>query len=291
MKRLLFVFALAATLCACGEKDNSLKIGTYNIRLINGGDRSAGNGWEQRSPYLLALLRYEAPDIFGAQEVRPEQIPDMTEALPEYDWVGVGRDDGADKGEFVPVFWLRERFEALDKGWFWLSESPDVPGKGWDAACNRVCTWVHLKDRKSGKKIWFFNLHMDHVGVVAREESAKLIVSKIEQMCHDDEVVFVTGDYNVDQNDSIFNIFEESSVLTDSYAKAADRFIPNGTYNAFDVGRYTELRIDHIFVSPAVDVEFFAVRTDMYWSENEDGSFTPRTPSDHYPVFIKARLD
>ena len=216
MKKILFAFALALAVTAC-SRETSLKVGSYNIRYENEGDAGRGNGWEDRLPYVCAMLRYERPDIFGSQEVLVDQLHDMLDALPDYDCVGVGRDDGKEAGEFEPVFWRRDRFGLLDKGWFWLSETPEKPGLGWDAACIRICTWAYLKDKDSGKRIWFFNLHMDHVGVVARAESAKLIVRRIESMCKPSEYVFVTGDFNVDQANEIYRTFTQSEVLTDSY--------------------------------------------------------------------------
>ena len=304
MKKILFAFALALAVTAC-SRETSLKVGSYNIRYENEGDAGRGNGWEDRLPFICAMLRYERPDIFGSQEVLVDQLHDMLDALPDYDCVGVGRDDGKEAGEFEPVFWRRDRFGLLDKGWFWLSETPEKPGLGWDAACIRICTWAYLKDKDSGKRIWFFNLHMDHVGVVARAESAKLIVRRIESMCKPSEYVFVTGDFNVDQANEIYRTFTQSEVLTDSYETAVDRFAPNGTFNGFDPNSFTSSRIDHIFVSPTVTVDNYAVRTDTYRksldlderyrvgdfpAEVSFERYVAKLPSDHFPVFIKVRL-
>lgn len=299
---LLLVAAIALMAC---NRPAALKVATYNIRYENAGDSLKGNVWGVRSAFIFEQLRYEAPDIFGLQEVLAGQLEDFHTALPEYDCVGVGRDDGVSAGEHEPVFWRRDRFHLLDKGWFWLSETPDRPGLGWDAACVRICTWVHLQDKDSGKKIWFFNLHMDHVGVVARAESAKLIVRNIEERCRPSEAVFVTGDFNVDQTNEIYGTFTTSEVLTDSYERAAHRFAPNGTFNAFNPNNFTTSRIDHIFVSPSVTVDAWAVRTDTYRSPLplpetfREGDFPAevsferyiaRTLSDHFPVFIRVRF-
>lgn len=304
MKKIVFAAFVVLAFASCC-RETCLKVGTYNIRYENRGDSLRGNAWDGRCPYICALLRYEHPDIFGSQEVLVDQLHDMLAELPEYDAVGVGRDDGVEAGEFEPVFWLKDRFDLLDKGWFWLSETPEQPGLGWDAACIRICTWVHLKDKVSHKKIWFFNLHMDHVGVVARAESAKLIVSRIESMCKPSESVFVTGDFNVDQTNGIYSTFTDSDVLMDSFEAATDRFSPNGTFNGYDPNSFTSSRIDHIFVSPAVKVDNYAVRTDTYRKPVElaetyqTGDFPAEVSferhiakmlSDHFPVFIKVRL-
>ena len=304
MKKLLLFLCLSLFLTACSQ-EAALKVATYIIRNENQSDYNNGNGWDSRYPVICGMLRYERPDIFGSQEVLVDQLHDMLQELPDYDYVGVGRDDGVDAGEFEPIFWRKDRFSLLDKGWFWLSETPDKPGLGWDAVCIRICTWVHLKDRNSGRRIWFFNLHMDHVGVVARAESAKLIVSRIESMCKPSEYVFVTGDFNVDQHNEIYSTFTGSAVLADSYETAADRYAPNGSFNGFDPNSFTESRIDHIFVSPTVQVDNYAVRTDTYRksldldetyrvgdfpAEVSFERYIAKTPSDHFPVFIKVRL-
>lgn len=287
MKKICVLLAALALLGACSRPAH-LKVASYNIRYANRGDSLRGFVWGERGNYIFEQLRYEAPDVFGCQEVLARQLDDMAAALPEYDYVGVGRDDGARAGEHEPVFWRKDRFGLLDKGWFWLSETPDQPGKGWDAACVRICTWAYLKDKCSGKKLWVFNLHMDHVGVVARAESAKLIVRQIEQRCKPSEAVFVMGDFNVDQTDGIFATFTQSEVLTDTYERALHRFTPTGTFNSFRPDSFTTARIDHIFVSPIVTVEEYAIRTDTYRTAlPEDAGYEARVLSDHFPVFVK----
>ena len=304
MKRILILLC-ALALAAC-SREASWTVATFNIRYANRGDDAKGNGWDVRKPYICQLLRYEKPDIFGSQEVLVDQLHDMLDSLPDYDCVFAGRDDGVEKGEASPVFWRRDRFEPLDKGWFWLSENPSEPGRGWDAALPRICTWVHLKDKVSRKKVWYFSLHMDHVGVQARAEGAKLIVSKIREMCRPDEAVFVCGDFNVDQTNEIYTIFTGSDILEDSFVTAADRYAPTGTVNGFDPNTLSTSRIDHIFVSPAVRVDNYAVLTETYRGQitlGEEGyrnsnfpseiSFQTniaKLPSDHFPVFLKVRF-
>ena len=303
MKKFLILLCLAAAV-AC-SREASWTVASFNVRYENRGDAERGNAWDTRYPYICQLIRYEKPDIFGAQEVLIDMLHDMCDSLPDYDYVYVGRDDGLEKGEGSPVFWRRDRFDLLDKGWFWLSETPEEPSRGWDAALNRICTWAHLKDKVSGKKVWYFSLHMDHVGVIARAESAKLIVRKVEQMCRPDEAVFVCGDFNVDQTNEIYTTFTGSSVLTDSYVTAADRYAPTGTVNRFDPNAFSRSRIDHIFVSPSVKVDNYAVLTETYRGAvtlgegyrdanfPEEISFQAniaKLPSDHFPVFLKVRF-
>jgi endonuclease/exonuclease/phosphatase family metal-dependent hydrolase len=221
--------------------------------------------------------------VFGAQEVLVEQLRDMLVRLDNYSYVGVGRDDGKEAGEYAAIFYKNDRVKLLDTGNFWLNETPDVPKLGWDAACIRICTWGKFKDLRTKKKFYFFNLHMDHVGVVARREAAKLVVSRIKDIAKDTPVV-LTGDFNVDQKDEIYTIFTQSDILKDSYDHARIRFAENGTFNSFKMDVSTNSRIDHVFVSPSFKVEAYGLRTDSYWAKGR------RNPSDHYPVFVKLRF-
>ena len=299
-------FAALCIASVCHEAAaQNLTVATYNIRNKNDGDARAGNGWDSRYPWICSLIEFEGIDIFGSQEVLEPQLEDMLEALPEYGYVGAGRDDGRTKGEYAPIFYRTDRFTVLGSGWFWLSETPDVPSKGWDAALPRICTWGHFKDRETGRKLWFFNLHMDHVGVHARAEGARLVVSRIKEWCGKNETVFLTGDFNVDQNNEIYTTFTESGVLEDSFVTAEKRYAPNGTANGFDPDSFTGSRIDHVFVSPGMEVKNYGVLTETYRSGIDGGSsyksgnlpkeidlheFQARTPSDHFPVIIKVRL-
>ena len=257
-----------------------LYVGSYNIRYQNKADNEKGNAWEKRCPVICSLINFEHPDIFGTQEVLKRQLSDMAALLTDYDHIGVGRDDGRSAGEHEAIFYDRQKLKLLAKGNFWLSETPEKPGRGWDAACTRICTWGKFKCRKGGKKFFFFNLHMDHVGVVARRESAKLVVSRIREIAKGAPVV-LTGDFNVDQHDEIYNIFAESGILKDSYEHARQRFAECGTFNGFHPERYSDSRIDHIFVSPEFNVLRYGILTCGYWTP--EGL---RLPSDHYPVLV-----
>ena len=197
MKRLftLTFFAFAA-LCAMAQ---TLNAGSFNIRMHSKVDYKNGDGWTERREVMCDLVAFTAFDIFGAQEVCHDQLEYMLERLPEYDYIGVARDDGKKKGEYSPVFYRRDRFELLDSGTFWLSETPEKVSYGWDAACRRVCSWGYFKDKQTKRKFWFFNTHMDHKGKIARVEGAKLVISKIKQMCGKGAKVILTGDFNVAQ--------------------------------------------------------------------------------------------
>lgn len=280
MKRILLVAILMV--CAVVVSAQDLYVGTYNIRYKNKDDSIKGNVWTKRCQVMCDQINFESPDVLGMQEVLVGQLHDFQRLLDNYSSIGVGRDDGKEAGEYAAIFYKNDRVKLLDSGNFWLNETPDVPKLGWDAACIRICTWGKFKDLRTKKKFYFFNLHMDHVGVVARREAAKLVVSRIKEMAQDAPVV-LTGDFNVDQTDEIYGIFTHSGILKDSYENARIRFAENGTFNSFKVETKTDSRIDHVFVSPSFKVEAYGLRTDSYWAKGR------RNLSDHYPVFVKLR--
>ncbi|MCD8194656.1 MAG: endonuclease/exonuclease/phosphatase family protein, partial [Tannerellaceae bacterium] len=241
-----------------------LTIGSYNIRYANPEDATQGNGWEQRLPVISQLIKFNDFDILGAQEVLHPQLNDLLAQLPAGDYTGVGRDDGKTEGEYAPVFYRKDKVTLLRSGHFWLSEQTDHPNKGWDAVLPRICTWAEFKVKETGLTLWFFNLHMDHIGVEARRQSALLVLRKIEEMCGEAPVI-LTGDFNVDQISESYLVFAHSGTLVDTYETTAVRYAVNGTFNNFEPNRKDDSRIDHIFVSPTFRVERYGILTDMYW--------------------------
>ncbi len=278
-------------------------VASYNLRQLNDGDTKAGNGWSRRCPVLGQLIRYHEFDIFGTQEGFKSQLEELKEELPGYDYIGVGREDGKDAGEHSAIFYRTDMFTLLDHGDFWISETPDKPGLGWDAACPRICSWGKFRHNDSGREFVMFNLHMDHVGKKARVESAKLVRSRIDGFGKDC-AAFVTGDFNVDQTSPSYRTITAGGDLKDSYEVAELRYALNGTFNSYQTDNYTESRIDHVFVTPDVKVLKYGVLTDTYRtpenSERVDAKDAPgeievsryvaRTPSDHFPVVVKVEL-
>lgn len=260
----IILFITFVFVCIWGGAQ-SLRVGTYNIRNQNNSDVKNGNGWKQRCPVICDMINFEGLDLFGSQEVLVGQLHDMLKGLDGYSYVGVGRDDGKEAGEYSPIFYKTTEFKLLSSGHFWLSEDPTRPQKGWDAACIRICTWGCFQDFRTKWNFWYFNLHMDHVGVTARRESAKLVVAKIREFCKNDPFI-LTGDFNVDQNNEIFNIFTSSGILRDSYVNARHRFAETGTFNDFNPDLKTDSRIDHIFVSPHFAVNNYGILTNCYWA-------------------------
>lgn len=282
MKKLIGIIAMAAACIGAGAQD--LTVGTYNLRQQNEHDAKNGNAWAKRAPHATALIEFIEPDIFGTQEMFPGQLQDLKLMLPEYDFIGRER-DGDGKGEHSAIFYRRDKLRPARTSSFWLSETPDTCSRGWDAACNRICTWGEFIDIASGDTLYFFNLHMDHVGVAARRNGARLVVDRIREIVGDprEKAVVLTGDFNVEQTDEIYDIFIDSGFLSDSYETALRRFATNGTFNDYNSRDCTDSRIDHVFLSPALYARRYGILTDAYW----DGDGARRLPSDHYPVFVK----
>lgn len=301
----LYLLVLSILFAAVTSHAQSLYVGEFNIRYDNVKDAEAGNGWGVRCPMVCNILKVEDFDIFGAQEVLHNQLEDLLAALPGYAYIGVGRTDGKTQGEYVPIFYRKNRIKCLDSGTFWLSETPEVPGsKGWDAKYPRICTWGRFKDMKTGKKFWMFNLHMDHRGIEARMQAAKLVMERIGNMC-DKEQYILLGDFNVDQYNPIYPMMMESGLFVDTHDAAAVRFAPTGSMNYFKVDFKTDKRIDHVLVSNQFEVLDYKVMTYSYWSETEPSAdamaeikagkegvvvHKQRLPSDHYPIGIHLNL-
>ena len=280
----------------------TLQVGSYNLRYVNKGDSLKGNGWERRCPVIADLVTFHDFEIFGTQEGYFGALEELKGRLDGFDYIGVGRDDGKLAGEHSAIFYKTSMFDLLDHGDFWLSETPDVPSVGWDAAMERICTWGHFRVKSTRQEFYYFNLHNDHVGVRARMESAKLVVSKIREICGDKPVV-LTGDFNVDQTNQIYSVYTEA--LDDSYEVSEIRYALDGTANGFDPNSFTTSRIDHVFVTPGTRVIRYGVLTDTYRtmtpeaSEYANGNFPKeisfkayeaRTPSDHFPVKVVIQL-
>ena len=292
MRRFVYSFLLFL-ICVCASQASSMVVATYNIRNANAGDSINGNGWGQRYPYIVQMIQFHGFDIFGTQEGKYHQLEDLKSAMPLYDYIGVGRNDGKIGGEFTAIFYRKDKFDVLDHGDFWLSTITDRPNKGWDAALPRICTWGKFRDKSSGFTFLFFNLHMDHIGVQARSESAKLIFKKMKEFPEKLPAI-LTGDFNVDQTNESYLLLDNSGIMRDSYQIADMRYAPNGTFNSFNPDSQTDKRIDHIFLTKEFKVKRYGVLTDTYRSEatkEEDKKAgkksVARVPSDHFPVVIE----
>lgn len=274
---MLTVAGMLATLTAIAQKSEPIIVATYNLRYNTPHD--GANAWPNRKENVKALVRYHDFDLFGTQEALHGQLTDVAE-LPEFDFLGAGRDDGKEAGEHSAIFYRKNRFKAIQSGNFWLSETPDKPGKGWDATCcNRICSWAKFSDLKTKKTFYFFNVHFDHQGVVARRESGKLVVQKIKEIAKNEPVI-LTGDFNstpeTEQIQTIQTLLNDAHRITKT-----SPYGPEGTFNAFKFDAPMKDRIDYIFLSKQFDVLKYGVLTDA----NQQ-----RYPSDHQPVVAKVVL-
>ncbi len=254
-----------------------LHVGTYNLRYDNAEDSVKGNGWQHRYPVIANIIRFNDLDIFGTQEGLYHMLNNLTDSLPGYKWIGVGRDDGKQAGEHSAIFYKTAKFKLLKQGNFWLSTITDRPNKGWDAVLPRICTWGEFREIKTGFTFYFFNLHMDHIGVVARRESAKLVLSRVKQMAGKVPAI-LTGDFNVDQTSESYAVVNNSGLLKDCYTLSPIKLATSGTFNSFDVNTSNFSRIDHIFITRNFKVKRYGILTNTYHG---------RLPSDHYPVVVE----
>ncbi|MBO7068489.1 MAG: endonuclease/exonuclease/phosphatase family protein [Bacteroidaceae bacterium] len=278
---LLLAFAMFLSLSANAQTscNEAVKIrwGTFNIRCVNQDDYKIGCGWDQRKDRVVKYITENEIDVCGMQEVTYVQLEYLRKSLPEYDYVGVGRTDGKKKGEATPVFYRKDKYKALDKGNFWLSQTPDVVGsKGWDAALERVASWVKLKDRKTGKVFMAVNTHFDHVGKVARRESAKLIMRKIQEIVGDRPAV-VTGDFNITEEDEAYKTMVTNEFkMNDAYHMTDNHTGATGTWHSFcQIPPSKVEKIDFIFITPNIKVTHTHIE-----KENKD-----RQISDHNPHY------
>jgi len=267
---LLFVFAWSFS--------QNLKVMSFNIRLNVDSDKE--NSWTNRKQDAVDLLSYYHPDYFGVQEALPEQMKDIKNGLKNYDYVGVGRDDGKEKGEFSAIFYDTERLQVMKSGTFWLSETPEKPSRGWDADYNRVCTYAVFKDKKSKKEFLAMNLHFDHVGNVARVKSADLILKKIKEINPKNLPLTLSGDFNLTDDTEPIKIISQN--LKDSFYNSEKKhYGPKGTFTAFNVTEVPQDRIDYIFVKG------FKIKSNRHINDRRENLLYP---SDHFPVLTELQF-
>ncbi|CAF0897289.1 unnamed protein product [Rotaria sordida] len=260
---------------------SSFRLMTYNIRCDTIFDGK--NQWHRRKNRVINLIRHYSPDLLGVQEPVPQQMTDLQTELSNYGSYGVGRNDGRDSGEFCSIFYCHDRFELNDKGTFWLSEGPDTPGtKGWDAVFPRICSWVKLKDRLTNKEIYYFNTHFDHEGRIARQQSARLILARIEQIAGPSTPTILTGDFNSGpESDAYRTIIANTNIQDAKLSTESPHSGPHGTWCTFDVKHGIGDRIDYIFITSS----HFKVLKHAHLTDSENKVY----PSDHLPVL--AELD
>jgi len=270
MSKLVILLFLLTETAAFAQ---TVKVMTYNIRLDHASDGI--NQWPNRKTKVFDLIRKYDPDIFGVQEALPNQMEDLAQNLPAYNYIGVGRDDGKNKGEFSALFFKKEKYKLIDQNTFWLSETPEIPGsKSWDAAITRVATWGKFTDLKTSKEFVVMNTHFDHIGKEARKKSAELLISKAAQLARTLPLI-ITGDFNCTREEPPYSVMLASSVpkLSDPAPTPSP-----GTFCGFEVGAIECRPIDYIFHS-----QHWTSKNYIVISEHNDKFY----PSDHLPVLVE----
>ena len=251
------------------------RLATFNIRWDNPND--VGNLWKDRASQVMQLIQFHQIGIVGTQEVLAHQLNELNEGLG-FASIGVGRDDGKAKGEFSPIHYDPSRYQVEESGTFWLSPTPDQPSKGWDAALNRVCTWGKFVSAE-GERFYVFNVHYDHIGQQAREESSKLVQTKIQELNRENLPVVWMGDFNVTPDNLAYQVILAQESWKDArLISKLPSYGPKGTFTAFEWDRMPDGIIDHVFVQGKIEVLRHGILTDNYGK---------KYPSDHFPVLAE----
>lgn len=276
----LILFLLTMAGFFSGALAQTIRMTTWNLRLDISVDSL--NQWSYRKEEVAKRILTSQASMIGTQEGFYHQLTDLTSRLPSYGFVGKGRDDGGFKGEFCAILFDSSRVQVLQDTTFWLSQTPQKPVKGWDAAYLRVCTAARFLDRLHGKTFWVFNLHADNEGERAREESSKLVLSAIRNLTkpNPEEPVIVMGDFNATEKALSVQLFQKQFVDSRISTLSAPTG-PEGTFNGFRFPFTGGPRIDYLFVPESVEVLDYRV---------DDGPVNDRYPSDHFPVTVTLKL-
>jgi endonuclease/exonuclease/phosphatase family metal-dependent hydrolase len=278
MKKPVLLFLIFLTTIIVGYSQKPMNVITYNIRLNTPSDKE--NAWPNRRDDVISLLKTCKADIFSVQEALYDQVMNLKEGMTGFDYVGVGRDDGNINGEFSAIYYDSGRFELVESGTFWLSQTPQIPSKSWDAALNRICTWARLKEKDNHRTFYVFNTHFDHIGVLARKKSAELILKKIVEIADRKDPVLLTGDFNLTPKEKPLELIRQK--LKDS--RQVSKTVPHGpvgTFNGWDTKSVPENRIDYIFVNKLFVVNNYSTLTD-----SREGRYF----SDHFPVLTELQF-
>jgi endonuclease/exonuclease/phosphatase family metal-dependent hydrolase len=279
MKKLTFLLVLASifSFSFLNFISDPIKIISYNIRNNNPNDGK--DIWENRRETITDFIEKEAPDFLGLQEVNYPQILYLNSNLINYNFIGVGRDDGKTRGEFSPIYFNESKYNLILSNTFWLSETPDNISVGWDAAMERICTYGLFEQKNDGTKLWVFNTHFDHIGNVAREKSVDLILSKIKDLTKDKDLIIITGDFNLSDDSvpikNLQNFYNDVNIKMDNKSKFY------GTFNNFKIDNNYNNRIDYVFHK-----NFELIKSSHLHIKTDQG----RWASDHHPVIAILKI-
>jgi endonuclease/exonuclease/phosphatase family metal-dependent hydrolase len=275
----IFLFALVTGSAEAQE----LNVMTFNIRFNTVADSL--NAWPYRKDKVASQILFHEAHIIGVQEALHEQITDLQQGLPQYKYKGVGREDGKEKGEYSAIFYDTTRLQALQSKTFWLSETPEVAGsKSWDAAITRIVTWIKFRDKKTKKIFFAFNTHFDHIGQVARKESARIVLQKVNEIAGGTPAI-ISGDFNATPGDEPIRVIMDRSnplhLVDSKEISLKPHYGPSGTFNAFKEKERDDQPIDYIFLKGNWKVLKHATI-----SQSWQGRFA----SDHFSVLATVRL-
>jgi endonuclease/exonuclease/phosphatase family metal-dependent hydrolase len=274
------IFLLVLIVSTVGVNAQLIKLITYNIRLEIASD--GDNDWNHRREMFAGQINFYQPDIWGVQEATPNQMNYLDTVLTKYKHVGIGR-DGENKGEASAIFYNHTKFTVLQSNTFWLSPTPDTISKGWDASYIRICTYALMRDKKTKKRFWVFNTHLDNNGVIAREKGVELILKKMTELNTKNMPVIFMGDFNTEPETNVIKSLSTQMNNTREISTSKP-FGPSGTFNAFEFCKPVVRTIDYIFVSklPQIVVNKYAVLSD---------NINMHYLSDHFPVYVELRLN
>lgn len=279
-KYLLLLMILSSSWMAMAQ---DLNVMSFNIRLNIAADSL--NAWPYRKDKVASQILFHEVHLLGVQEALHDQMMDLVNRLPKFKYTGGGRDDGKQKGEYSAIFYDTTRLQLLQSQTFWLSETPTVPGsKSWDAAITRIVTWAKFRDRKTKKIFFAFNTHFDHIGKVARRESANIVLNKVKEIAGNTPAV-ITGDFNAQPSDEpIMVIMDKTNPLHLTDSKEISQTLhygPTGTFNGFKSKETSDQPIDYIFLKGKWKVSRHATI-----SQTWEGRFA----SDHFAVLSRVSL-
>jgi endonuclease/exonuclease/phosphatase family metal-dependent hydrolase len=277
MKILLNILIVVSLISCKPSAELDFSVMTYNVRygLADDGE----NSWEYRKDNLVSLIKKHNPDFLGTQEGLPFQIDHINSALPDHNFIGENR-DGKGKGEYSAIFYNQLKYNVVEQHTFWLSPTPNTVSKGWDAAYPRICTYGLFKDKNSNTQFWVINTHLDHVGVLAREQSVVLILNKIKEINTENLPLVFMGDLNVEPESKPIKILKTKLKDSKDINIEGNTIKPDGTFNAFQFNVPVTKRIDYIFISKNNKLK---VKKYEVLNDSNDSKY----PSDHLPVYVE----
>lgn len=268
-----------------GFVKHPIRVMSFNVHFKDSEDQSIQeNLWQFRKEKVASMFRFHHMDLIGLQEPTKDQLNDIMSFLPEYEWYGIGLYDGKDLGPINAIVFLKERFKLIDSSYFYLSPTPEVISKGWDAKFTRGVTWAKFKDLKTNQIFYFFNTHFDYHSLMARNKGAQLLREKIQQIAQNDPFI-IAGDFNLFPDlggAETYKILTKDNLLFDAQFKAEfPHHGPTGSWSGFKEAGQPGIKPDYIFVNKKINVRFHGILADTF-----DGKF----PSDHMPVISEIEI-